>query len=100
MNIAYLTQITNLDISDRNPLEYIKEYDKNPDFEGVLDSHMLTNQLLEWARMDEMPSNALDVFIEERVENVIDELRKQLSGVNIEVIDTKEKDVEEENNLN
>ena len=100
MNIAYLTQITNLDISDRNPLEYIKEYDKNPNFEGVLYSHLLPKQILEWARMDDMPSNALDIFIEERVENVVEELRKQLAGINIEVIDTKEKEVEEENNIN
>ena len=36
MNIAYLTQLTNLEISDKNPLEYVKEYDQNPDFESVL----------------------------------------------------------------
>ena len=100
MNIAYLTQLTNLDISDRNPLEYIKDYDQNPDFEGVLDSHLLPNQILEWARLDDMPLNALDQFIEGRVELVIEELKKQLAGINIEVIDTKEMEVEEENNLN
>lgn len=33
MNIAYLTQSTNLNISDKNPLEYIKQYDENPNFE-------------------------------------------------------------------
>lgn len=94
MNIAYLTQISNLDISDRPPLEYIKEYDQNPNFESVIDSHLLPKQILTWARMDEMPSNALDQFMEERVELVIEELKKQLKGINIEVIDTKEKELE------
>jgi len=97
MNIAYLTQLTNLEISDKNPLEYIKEYDQNPNFESVIDSHLLPKQILTWARMDEMPSNALDQFMEERVELVIEELKRQLSGINIEVIDTKEKETIEEN---
>lgn len=99
MNIAYLTQLTNLEISDKNPLEYIKEYDQNPNFESVIDSHLLPKQILTWARMDEMPSNALDQFMEERVELVIEELKKQLSEINIEVIDTKEKELEEEKNV-
>lgn len=94
MNIAYLTQLTNLEISDKNPLEYIKEHDQNPNFESVIDSHLLPKQILTWARMDEMPSNALDQFMEERVELVIEELKKHLSGIIIDVIDTKEKELE------
>lgn len=97
MNIAYLTQLTNLEISDKNPLEYIKEYDQNPNFESVIDSHLLPKQILTWARMDEMPSNALDQFMEERVELVIKELKRQLNGINIEIIDTQEKETVEEN---
>ncbi len=95
MNIAYLTQITNLEISDKNPLDYIKGYDQNPDFEEVIKSHMLPTELIEWSRLDEMPENALDQFIERRVDIIIDELRAILQGVNFEVIDTKEKEVEE-----
>lgn len=92
MNIAYLTLKTNLEISDKNPLEYIKEYDENPNFENVIVSHLLPKRLLEWSRMEEMPENALDQFIEERVNIVIEELKNLLSGITIEVIDTKEKD--------
>ena len=95
MNIAYLTQITNLEISDKNPLDYIKDYDQNPDFEEVIESHMLPTKLIEWSRFDEMPENALDQFIERRVDIIIDELRDILQGVNFEVIDTKEKEIEE-----
>lgn len=100
MNIAYLTQITNLEISDRNPLEYIREYDQNSNFENVIDSHLLPREIIEWARMKEMPSNALDVFMERRVDIIIHEIKNQLSNINIEVIDTKEKaELEEQSEL-
>ncbi len=90
MNIAYLTQITNLNISDRAPLEYVKEYDQNPNFEGVINSHLLPEEIIQWARMEEMPKDALDQFIEVRIELIIEELRSQLDDINIEVMDTKE----------
>ena len=99
MNIAYLTQLTNLNISDKKPLEYIKEYDQNPDFEKVIDSHLIPKQILTWARMDEMPLNALDQFIEGRVDIVVNELKKLLNGINIEVIDTKAKEMEKIENV-
>ncbi|HEX8737248.1 MAG TPA: DUF262 domain-containing protein, partial [Pyrinomonadaceae bacterium] len=60
MNIAYLTQITNLDITNRNPLEYIKDYDK-PEFEAIMQTHLLPREILDWARTDHMPENALDL---------------------------------------
>lgn len=91
MNIAYLTQITNLEISDKNPLNYIRDYDSNSDFEEAIKSHILPNELLEWSRLESMPVDALDQFIEKRVDLVIEELRKIMSDVNFEVIDTKEK---------
>ncbi len=97
MNIAYITQITNLEISDKNPLDYIKDYDKNPDFKNVIKTHFLPNQILEWSSMPEMPSDALDKFIEERIDIILDELKGNLEGINIEIIDTKEQQqIEEE----
>lgn len=91
MNIAYLTQITNLEISDKNPLNYIQDYDSNPEFEAVIKTHVLPIKLLQWSRLESMPSDALDQFIEKRVDLVIEELKKNMAGVNIEVIDTKQK---------
>jgi hypothetical protein len=96
MNIAYLTQQTNLEISDKNPLSYIREYNQNPDFEEVIKSHLIPTDLLEWSRMEEMPNNALDQFIEKRIDFLISELRDMLSGINFEEIDTKEKIENEE----
>lgn len=91
MNIAYLTQITNLEISDKNPLNYIRDYDSNPQFEAVIKNHVLPIELLEWTRLENMPSDALDQFIERRVDLIVEELTKNMGGVNVEVIDTKEK---------
>ena len=91
MNIAYLTQITNLEISDKNPLNYIQEYDSNSEFQAVIKNHFLPSELLEWSRQASMPSDALDQFIEKRVDLIVEELKSILSGVNVEVIDTKQK---------
>jgi hypothetical protein len=87
MNIAFLTQITNLDISNRNPLEYVKDYDK-PEFEAIMPTHLLLNELLEWARSDRLPASALDVFIESRVNLIVETLKAKLHGIPFEEIDT------------
>ena len=87
MNIAYITQLTNLDITNRNPLEYIKDYDK-PEFEVIMPSHLLPKQILDWARADTMPDNAIDLFIEIRVGLVLDLLKTKLNGLTVEEVDT------------
>lgn len=89
MNIAYLTQITNLDITNRNPLEYIQDYDK-PAFEKIMSTHLLSNEILEWARKGVLPENAIDLFIESRVKNILDNLKEKLDGITFDVIDTVE----------
>jgi len=103
MNIVYLTQITNLEISDKNPLKYIKDYDVPKEqgesvskFENVLKSHLLSEDLLKWSRMDIMPDNALDIFIESRITAIIDELKVKLSGIEFDEIDTKGTEKNEE----
>jgi len=88
MNIVYLTQITNLEISNKNPASYIKGYDK-PEFEGILSNHLLPVEILEWSRKDEMPENALDIFIEKRIDKIIEELQKKIKVSKFEIIDTK-----------
>jgi hypothetical protein len=89
MNIAYLTQITNLDITNRNPLEYIKDYDK-PDFEAILQSHLLSKEILEWARSGQMPQDGLDHFFESRVNKILTDLKIKLSGITFDELDTME----------
>ena len=87
MNIAYLTQITNLDITNKPPLEYFKDYDK-PEFVEIMPSHLLPGEVLEWSRSGSIPSNALDIFLEARVGKITDDLKKKLVGENFKEIDT------------
>lgn len=90
MNIAYITQLTNLEISDKNPLDYLSTYDNDDDFETILESHLLPKEIIEWSRSGSMPLDGLDQFIEKRINLVIDELKSQLEDITIDVIDTKE----------
>lgn len=89
MNIAYLTQITNLDITNRNPLEYMQDYDK-PEFEAIMTSHLLSSEILDWARNGSLPDNAIDLFIESRVNNILVDLKKKLNDITFDEMDTME----------
>jgi uncharacterized protein with ParB-like and HNH nuclease domain len=88
MNIAYLTQITNLAITNQNPLDYLKDYD-NPEFEAILPTHLLSDNILQWVRDGEMPANALDLFVESRVENILESLKSKLAGIPFDVVDNR-----------
>ena len=68
----------------------INEYDKNNDFENVLETHLIPNNILEWVRNNNLPDNALDQFIDLRVEAIINELKIILVDINFEIIDTQE----------
>ena len=71
-------------------MEYICDYDKNPDFPKAVKSHLIPEQILEWSSLPEMPKNALDLFIEQRIDLIIEQLRTRLNGIKFEVIDTRE----------
>ena len=88
MNIAYLTQITNLDILNKNPLDYIKEYD-TPNFIKILPTHLLGNNIVEWARTGNMPDDALELFIEERIDNIISTLKQRINVDTFDITDSK-----------
>lgn len=89
MNIAYLPQITNLRISDRNPMEYLRDYDK-PGFDRVLASHLIPTDVLEWSRLNELPVNGLDQMIELRIDLILEALQKKLDGIPFDVFDSSE----------
>jgi hypothetical protein len=89
MNIAYLTQITNLQISDDNPIQYLKKYDVQG-FEQILSTHLVPKDALNWARIERMPENSLDIFIEKRIKLFIEKIKEKLTEVKFGVIDTKE----------
>ena len=88
LNIAYLTQITNLHISNRNPLEYMREY-VGSCFADVQRTHLLPDLLVEWARAEIMPEDALEQFVEARLELVLRSLQEYLQGITFELVDTR-----------
>ena len=87
-NIAYLTQITNLKISNKNPLEYLQDY-IGPRFGEVERTHLLPDLLADWANADTMPDDALEKFVEARVELVVRSLQEYLHGIAFQVVDTR-----------
>jgi len=94
MNIAYLTQITNLQISNDNPIQYLRKYDSQG-FEQILSTHLVPKGVLDWSRIQKMPENSLDIFIEERIGLFIEKIKEKLIGISIDIIDTKESGNEE-----
>lgn len=88
LNIAYLTQITNLCISNKNPLEYLQDY-VGPHFSDVQRTHFLPDLLAEWVGATEMSEDALDRFVDARLELVLTRLREYLTGIPFEVIDMR-----------
>ena len=88
LNIAYLTQITNLHISNKNPLDYMREY-IGSSFTNVQRTHLLPDQLGEWAMAETMPEDALEQFVEARLELVLRSLQKYLQGITFELVDTR-----------
>ncbi len=88
MNIAYITQLTNLRISDQNPIDYIAELD-NSEFPNVLEDHLVPLQVIEWAKQKTLPEDALDQFVDQRVELFMGALRDLLPNVTFKVFDSR-----------
>jgi hypothetical protein len=88
MNIAYITQLTNLRISDKNPISYITDLDVSG-FSDVLPSHMIPTKILDWARKAVMPEDALDQFVEARADLFVSSLKEQLVDIPFEVFESK-----------
>ncbi len=91
MNIAYIPQITNLEISDKNPIDYLKDYD-GEGFEEVLETHLIPKAILDWCRDDELGHKYLDEFIEKRIKIFEELLKEELDGITFNVIDSRAQD--------
>lgn len=88
LNIAFLTQITNLKISDKSPLDYMKNY-VGTDYATVEQTHLLPNKLAEWVKAEQLPENALDIFIESRLDNVLSRLREYMGDIPLKITDSR-----------
>lgn len=95
MNIAYLQQITNLKITNKNPLDYLGPYvgttpAQLEEFSEVLKTHLVPNGIVEWQNtLSELPPDALVTFIELRLDLVVDALLKKLRGIETNIYDSE-----------
>lgn len=100
MNIAYLTQITNLRVSDRNPVDYIQTLDAftkdSATTERIMKSHLLPDELLTWSEEGELPPGSLASFIDARTELVINHLRRRIGAQRTQIIDLGGEDESED----
>jgi hypothetical protein len=74
-------------ITNKNPLEYIKDFDK-PAFVKILPTHLLGDDILTWSRSGNMPDNALELFIESRINNILSILKEKIKVPVFDIIDT------------
>lgn len=88
LNIAYLTQITNLHIGAKNPLEYLRDF-VGPRFSDVQRTHLLPSVIVEWVAAKEMPDDALDQFVESRLDLILGQLKVYLPDIPFQVIDRR-----------
>ena len=88
LNIAYLTQLTNLRIGEKNPLEYMRDF-MSDDFKAQLHRHLLPDAVKSWVRAESMADDALRSFVEARLDLVLNQLRSYLGGIKVEVVDTR-----------
>jgi hypothetical protein len=91
LNIAYLMQITNLQISNKNPLNYMRDY-IGDNFGPVQKSHLLPDNIIEWAQAESMPQDALNMFIEARLDLIVEKLKQYLAPLQVNVIDSAQGD--------
>lgn len=88
MNICYLTQKTNLNISDDSPENYFKLFaQKNPKIKDALLSHLIPDSLLE---LNNFSGKDYENFIDNRTDKIIEKIREKLDKVKITIIDQPE----------
>ena len=80
MNIAFITQETNLKISNRNPNDYLKDF-IDEKFKTLMNEHFLPQEFIEWSGKETLPDDALSVFIEKRIDLIEQFLREKLKGI-------------------
>jgi hypothetical protein len=100
LNIAYLTALTNIRISNKNPVAYIEEYRgktevERQEFCKVLDSHLAPLEILELSGEESIQRDALVSFTEARAGLIIGDLKRKLEGIDFIEVDSALDSVEE-----
>jgi len=86
MNIAYITQLTNLQISVRYPVQFLKDFARQEGFAAVLEGHLIPETIVELAAKETMPIDALTTFIEHHIDKLVRRLKSL--GLTVTVTET------------
>ena len=78
-----------MEFTNDNPTEYLKDYVNNPDYIAIMPEHFLPKELVEWVKDEKLPEDAINTFIEKRIDLIEAEVRKKLSGIAFQEIDTR-----------
>jgi hypothetical protein len=84
MNICYLRAKTNIQISDKNPLDYFQDYRNVRDFDAILESHLIPTEFL--SRETFKPVDYRD-FLFARATRFAERLRNALPDVDVQIVD-------------
>ena len=82
MNICFLRSKTNIQIRDRNPLHYFKEYESVRHFDRILDSHLIPRQFIE---KDAFAPEDYRSFLYARAELFCQRLKNELTDVDVRI---------------
>lgn len=84
MNICFLRARTNIQIGDKNPLHYFKEYETVRDFHKIIDSHLIPKEYLE---KDSFVPEDYREFLYARAELFCKRLKDELKDVEVQITD-------------
>ncbi len=84
MNICFLRARTNIQISDKNPLVYFREYmNKVSNFDSILESHLID---IEYINKEDFVPQDYKEFLFSRAESFCETLKRALPNVNVKIV--------------
>lgn len=84
MNICFLRARTNIQISDRNPLDYFKDFEAVQNFDGILASHLIDRRFIE---QDSFTPSDYHDFLCARANSFGQRLKDALPDVEVKIVD-------------
>jgi len=84
MNICFLRAKTNIQIGDKNPLTYFREFQATAGFDQILATHLIPRRFIE---RKEFKSDDYYEFLAARAQLFAEKLRDELPDVEVRIVD-------------
>jgi len=84
MNICFLRALTNIQIGDKNPLTYFRNFDKVNKFDHILNSHLIPKEFIE---KEEFNPSDYRGFLYYRAQMFAEKLKNSLPDVEVKIVD-------------